>query len=116
MPHAIGDAAVEAGDLVFESAGRSEGQEPEEAQLTPIFDALAQRAADPVGHFRRDPLGAPFPPPAAEDAPAPAVSKMALYPVAAAVENGGRHRPARTVGGGRHRALRSVRYHRTHDE
>jgi len=98
---------------VFESAGGSESQESGEPQLTPIFDALAQREADPVEHFRRDPLCAPLPPPAVEDAPAPAVLKMLPSPAA---EGGGRHRPVRTVGGGRHRALRSVRYHRTHDE
>jgi hypothetical protein len=102
--------------LVFESAGNGEGQEPGEAQLTPIFDALAQLETDPVEHFRRDPLCAPLPPPAAEDAPAPAVPKMLLYPVAAADDGGGRHRPGRVAGGGRHRALRSVRYHRIHDE
>lgn len=51
---------------------------PEDSELTPIFHALATHAADPVEHFRRDPLDAPLP----ASAPAqPAMARMLLRSV-----------------------------------
>ena len=90
---------------MFDPVGGAGGHEPEEAEPTPIFDALARRATDPVERFCRDPLHAPLPPGAPEDAPG-----TPLDSVAPPVHGGKRRRPA-----GRHRALRSVECHRARD-
>lgn len=51
---------------------------PEDSELTPIFHALATDSADPVEHFRRDPLDAPLP----ASVPAqPAMARMLLRSV-----------------------------------
>lgn len=46
---------------MFETATGSHHQPTDEAELTPIFHALAQCSGDPE-HFHQDPLHAPMPP------------------------------------------------------
>ncbi len=46
---------------MFQMAAEMHQPSVDEAELTPIFHALAGRAADPVTHFHRDPLAAPLP-------------------------------------------------------
>jgi hypothetical protein len=70
----------------------------DDSESTPIFHALVQRSADPVEHFRRDPLRAPLPAPAMQSGP-PATTRMLLQsvPSGPAEPSGGRHRcPATT--------------------
>jgi hypothetical protein len=73
-----------------------------DTELTPIFRALAERAADPVERFRRDPLAAPLPSFLSPAAPAP---KMVLHAVTDQVAE----LPEPRAESRRHRAESSVR-------
>jgi hypothetical protein len=46
---------------VFETATGINKLSSDDAQLTPIFNALVQGGGDPAARFDRDPLGAPLP-------------------------------------------------------
>jgi hypothetical protein len=91
------------------TTGRSEGLDDAaglpgaEAELTPIFRALAERAADhQVEHFHRDPLAAPLP-----SFLAPVSSAPRMMPQAVADQN--TELPAPRLGSDERRAVPSRR-------
>jgi hypothetical protein len=102
-------------------------QPSDETELTPIFHALARRAADPVTQFHRDPLAAPLPSTEQDRAAlraVPARSAPGSHRSVAdnrtrvggtsGVRIGGRHcrvtSPVEETRGGRHRVLRAVNH------